>query len=94
MPASTVGRPTTSLSVGRADQDDESLVADVRDVAKSAPVAAYVNFLVGEAVRAQASDIHLEATRSGLLVRFRLDGILLAGTRGAGRNSKPRFSST
>jgi len=66
-----------SLTVGHSDQDDESLVADVRDVANSAPVAAYVNFLVGEAVRAGASDIHLEATRTGLLVRFRLDGILL-----------------
>lgn len=66
-----------SLTVGHAEQDDEALVADVRDVANSAPVAAYVNFLVGEAVRAGASDIHLEATRTGLLVRFRLDGILL-----------------
>ncbi|HEX6807350.1 MAG TPA: GspE/PulE family protein, partial [Gemmatimonadaceae bacterium] len=66
-----------ALTVGHADQDDEALVADVRDVANLAPVAAYVNFLVGEAVRAGASDIHLEATRTGLLVRFRLDGILL-----------------
>jgi general secretion pathway protein E len=67
-----------ALTVGHADPDDEALVADVRDVANSAPVAAYVNFLVGEAVRAGASDIHLEAARSGLVVRFRLDGILLA----------------
>ncbi|HSC31457.1 MAG TPA: GspE/PulE family protein [Gemmatimonadaceae bacterium] len=66
-----------SLTVGHAEQDDEALIADVRDVANSAPVAAYVNFLVGEAVRAEASDIHLEATRTGLQVRFRLDGILL-----------------
>lgn len=66
------------LTVGHAEEDDEALVADVRDVANSAPVAAYVNFLVGEAVRAGASDIHLEATRTGLTVRFRLDGILLA----------------
>jgi general secretion pathway protein E len=67
-----------ALTVGHAEPDDEALVADVRDVANSAPVAAYVNFLVGEAVRAGASDIHLEAARSGLVVRFRLDGILLA----------------
>src|SRR6185312_4602611 len=66
----------SSPTVGRADVDDEALVADVRDVANSAPVAAYVNFLVGEAVRAGASDIHLEAARVGLTVRCRLDGIL------------------
>src|SRR5690348_1250230 len=65
-----------TITLDRASEDD-ALVADVRDVANSAPVAAYVNFLVGEAVRARASDIHLEATRTGLLVRFRLDGILV-----------------
>ncbi|HEX5180134.1 MAG TPA: GspE/PulE family protein [Gemmatimonadaceae bacterium] len=64
-----------TLTVSR--EDDDALVADVRDVANSAPVAAYVNFLVGEAVRARASDIHLEAARTRLLVRFRLDGMLV-----------------
>ncbi|MGH7646490.1 MAG: GspE/PulE family protein [Gemmatimonadaceae bacterium] len=68
------GEPT--LTLAHAD-DDDVLVADVRDVANSAPVAAYVNFLVGEAVRARASDIHLEGTRTRLLVRFRLDGMLV-----------------
>lgn len=63
---------------------DDALVADVRDVANSAPVAAYVNFLVGEAVRARASDIHLEATRSRLLVRFRIDGALVAAPEAPG----------
>lgn len=66
----------TTLTLARAD--DDPLVADVRDVANSAPVAAYVNFLVGEAVRARASDIHLEATRGGVHVRFRIDGTLIA----------------
>ncbi|HTL96336.1 MAG TPA: GspE/PulE family protein [Gemmatimonadaceae bacterium] len=66
-----------ALTVAHPGEDDEALVADVRDVANSAPVAAYVNFLVGEAVRAGASDVHLEAVRGGLVVRFRLDGILL-----------------
>src|SRR5690348_13935225 len=57
----------SAVTVSPADQDDEALVADVRDVANSAPVAAYVNFLIGEAVRAGASDIHLEAIRGGLV---------------------------
>ena len=66
----------SGLTLARDDADDDALVADVRDVANSAPVAAYVNLLVGEAVRAGASDIHLESTRTGLVVRFRLDGVL------------------
>ena len=72
-----------TLTLTRA-ADDDALVADVRNVANSAPVAAYVNFLVGEAVRARASDIHLEAARSRMLVRFRIDGALVAAPEAPG----------
>src|ERR671926_322138 len=40
------------------------------------PDVRYVNLLVRDAYDAGASDIHLEATRSGLSARFRLDGVL------------------
>ena len=65
-----------TLSVAPIEDDRDSLVADVRDVANSAPVAAYVNYLIGEALRGGASDIHLEATARGLRVRVRVDGML------------------
>lgn len=57
--------------------DDDSLTADVRDLATQPPVVRYVNLLVRDAFDAGASDIHLEATRSGLSARFRLDGVLI-----------------
>ena len=59
-----------------ADHPDD-FAADVRDLANQAPVVRFVNLLVREAVDARASDIHLEASRSGLVVRFRLDGVLV-----------------
>lgn len=65
-----------TLSVAPIEDDRDSLVADVRDVANSAPVAAYVNYLIGEALRGGASDVHLEAAAKGLRVRFRVDGVL------------------
>jgi len=75
-----IARLTASLAADpiavEEPTDDDTLVADVRDVAHSAPVTAYVNFLIGEALHAGASDIHLEATRLGLLTRFRVDGVL------------------
>ena len=74
-----IARLTTSrgesLAVQQVD-DADTIVADVRDVANSAPVAAYVNLLFGEALRARASDVHLEGGRAGLHVRFRIDGVL------------------
>jgi general secretion pathway protein E len=56
--------------------EDEEATTDVRDLANQPPVIRYVNLLVRDAFDAGASDIHLESTRNGLSVRFRLDGVL------------------
>ena len=55
---------------------EDDLATDVRDLASQPPVIRYVNLLVRDAFDAGASDIHLEAERSGLTARFRLDGVL------------------
>lgn len=49
---------------------------DVRGLANQPPVIRFVNLLIREAHEATASDIHLEATREGLRVRLRIDGVL------------------
>ncbi|MGC2776744.1 MAG: GspE/PulE family protein [Bradyrhizobium sp.] len=54
------------------DDDIESL----RDLATGAPVVRAVNDLFEQAVELRASDIHVEAMRSGLSVRMRVDGLL------------------
>ena len=56
---------------------DTEVAADVRDLATQPPVIRFVNLLVRDAHEAGASDVHLEATRDGLQVRFRLDGVLV-----------------
>ncbi|MGQ9707448.1 MAG: GspE/PulE family protein [bacterium] len=45
-------------------------------LASEAPVVRWVNQMIIRAVRERASDIHIEPTREGLRVRFRIDGIL------------------
>jgi general secretion pathway protein E len=59
-----------------ADLDTDAPLADVRDLAAQPPVIRFVNLLIREAHDAAASDIHLEATREGLRVRMRVDGVL------------------
>ncbi|MGJ4931271.1 GspE/PulE family protein [Bradyrhizobium sp. HKCCYLS2038] len=56
----------------RQDEDIESL----RDLATGAPVVRAVNDLFELAVELRASDIHVEATRNGLSLRMRVDGLL------------------
>src|SRR4051812_2518528 len=69
-------RSDRSIELAHADTSDV-LAADVRDLANQPPVIRYVNLLVRDAYDASASDIHLEATRNGLLARFRVDGVLI-----------------
>jgi general secretion pathway protein E len=56
--------------------DEESVAADVRDLANQPPVVRFVNLLIREAAQARASDIHLDGAREGLRIRFRVDGVL------------------
>ena len=51
-------------------------VDDVRAQANEAPIIRLVSALLVEALEARASDVHLEAGGSGLVVRYRIDGVL------------------
>jgi len=70
-------RSERTIELARAQQSSEDLTADVRDMANQPPVIRYVNLLVRDAYDISASDIHLEATGSGLTARFRVDGVLV-----------------
>jgi general secretion pathway protein E len=74
-----MARADRTIELERSEEqvDDDGMgTADVRDLARQPPVVRYVNLLVREAYEAGASDVHLEATRTGLTARFRMDGVL------------------
>ena len=70
-------RSERSIELARAHASGDDLATDVRNLANQPPVIRYVNLLVRDAYDVSASDIHLEATRSGLSARFRVDGVLI-----------------
>lgn len=51
--------------------------AALRELAEDAPVIAYVNTVLAQAVEARASDIHLEPGERQFALRFRVDGVLI-----------------
>ncbi len=53
------------------DQRDETV-----SVAIEAPAAKLVDATIADAVREGASDVHLEPTAQGLVIRYRVDGVL------------------
>lgn len=64
-----------SAIVDDADEGDDSDAALGTDT-DEAPIVKLVNQVLGEAVRLRASDIHLEAQRESLRIRYRVDGLL------------------
>jgi type IV pilus assembly protein PilB len=57
-------------------EEEEEDISQLRASGKSAPVTKLVNFLITDAVRRGASDIHIEPYERILRVRFRVDGVL------------------
>lgn len=49
---------------------------DLMDAADDAPIIRLINAILSQAVREQASDIHIETFEDRLSVRFRVDGVL------------------
>ncbi len=56
--------------------DDGEQTADLLDDTSDAPVIRLVNHMISQAVKAGASDIHIEPFQEVLMVRYRIDGIL------------------
>jgi len=59
-----------------AADDRLASIDDLRAQASREPVVQLVHAMLAEAVRAGASDLHVESTASGLRIRQRLDGVL------------------
>lgn len=56
--------------------DNTAVVDDLLDQSDDAPVIRLINALLLEAIKENASDIHIETQERKLVVRFRIDGIL------------------
>lgn len=82
--------PAKPLERGEAAGEEELVLPDTEELlpeevaeeemdeeeAEDAPVVRYVNLVLSEAVRDNASDVHIEPGERDLRIRFRVDGVL------------------
>jgi general secretion pathway protein E len=68
--------PNEPVAAETNAQVEDEEVDRLKDLASEAPVIRLVQRLIDEAVRARASDIHLEPSDQALHVRLRMDGLL------------------
>ncbi len=68
-----IEKQISSITLSNASKADKKLIIDT---ATEAPVAQALRLIIDEAVKARASDVHLEPGEDKLRVRFRIDGTL------------------
>ena len=61
-----------------ADEDGSLNLAQMEKAAEEAPVIKLVNYILTDAVKRSASDIHLEPYEKEYRIRYRIDGVLQA----------------
>ena len=67
----------TEFSLVEAEGEDGALDTEAsRTAAEQAPVVKMCNLIIQDAIRAGASDIHVEPELNDIRVRFRIDGVL------------------
>ena len=57
-------------------QDEEQDAEDIERMAGQSPVIKFVNYLISNAIREGASDIHIEPKEKMTRIRYRIDGVL------------------
>lgn len=80
-----VGSETVQgLLAQSAEEEDVELLSDVEtdgselsEMAQEASVVRLVNEILLEAVETRTSDVHVESQASGIVIRYRIDGILI-----------------
>lgn len=57
-------------------EEEEEDLKKLEEISREAPIIQLVNMLIVQGVKDRASDIHIEPNKIGLLIRFRIDGML------------------
>lgn len=65
-----------NIEVGSIDEEELS-EAELREMGEDAPIIRLANLIINQAIGDRASDIHIEPQKEGVLVRYRIDGVMI-----------------
>ena len=88
------GQVNELAGIVNSDHQEQVIELSLADIsADESPVVRFVNSTLYDALKARASDIHLESGARGLAVKYRLDGVMQAITRPEGLDFSDRVIS-
>ena len=64
------------MNSGEGDEQDYENVTDLENAANDAPIVRFVEVILYQAIKDQASDIHFEPFETSFRIRYRVDGTL------------------
>jgi general secretion pathway protein E len=74
------GKTSMDQIIGEAQTRDEEVgnedLQQLKELASEAPIIRLVSLIIGHALQARASDIHIEPFENRLIVRYRVDGVM------------------
>ena len=68
--------PTESIEIILEDEDEESDIDELLQAKDQPPAIRIVNAIISDALRHNASDVHVEPKTKYVMVRYRIDGLL------------------
>lgn len=71
-----LGDFSEEVEVSLDDEEEELDISALQEATEDAPVVRLVNAILSDAIRRNASDIHIEPYEKSFRVRFRIDGVL------------------
>ena len=66
-----------AVKADRNDEDDDLSEDQLRELGEDAPVVRLANLIINQAIADKASDIHIEPRKDCVMVRLRIDGIMM-----------------
>ena len=81
----------TAGAAGNSDDVEDLTLSRISEDAS--PVVRLVNSTLYDALKAGASDIHLESVAGGMLIKYRIDGVLTAVSQAAGTDTAEQVIS-
>jgi len=64
------------LDISMIEEDEDVNITDLEKASEDAPVVKLVNLILTDAIKKNASDIHVEPYEKSFRVRYRIDGVL------------------
>ncbi len=69
-------QPVDHIEVLDHEEEDKEDILSLKKAGEAAPIIGIVNMVLSEAIKLDASDIHVEPREKDLLIRYRVDGLL------------------